>query len=150
MLLPIAPLDPNPGLDLSSSLESLQHQVSDLRRALGNVSSRLGQRLDLVARRSLSTADDRTGVSHSSSGRSGSASDESDNRLVVLVVLLDVLGGVLLHRASDLADQDDTLGLGVREEDLDDVDVLGSGEGVTTDTDGEGLTETGEGGLAGG
>lgn len=64
------------------------------------------------------------------------------------VVGFDELCGVFLHGSTDLTDQDDSLGLGVREEDFDNVDVLSSREGVTTDTDCEGLTQTDVGGLA--
>jgi len=90
-------------------------------------------------------------VAHATAGGSGAAGNERDDGLGVgaSVVLEEVLGSLLLHRATNLTDEDDTLGLGVVEEDLDDVNVLGAGEGVTANADGEGLAEAGEGGLAG-
>lgn len=92
-------------------------------------------------------------LTHSSAGGSGSSSNESNNRLGVgagLVVLGEVLGGVLLHGATDLTDEDDTFGLVVVEQELDKVEGGGTGEGVTSDTDTEGLAETDLGGLVDG
>ena len=43
-----------------------------------------------------------------------------------------------------------TVGVGIVEEDLDDVDVGGAGEGVTADTDAEALTESDVSGLGDG
>lgn len=63
------------------------------------------------------------------------------------VVGLEELGGILLGGTTNLTDHDDTVGLGVLEEDLEAVNEVGAGEGVTTDTDDERLTETSEGGL---
>jgi hypothetical protein len=68
-------------------------------------------------------------VTHSSAGRSRDTGDEGNDRLgdlASLVELLEELGGVFLHGATDLADEDDTLGAGVVEKDLKGVDVGGS------------------------
>lgn len=65
-------------------------------------------------------------------------------------MLLEVGSGLLLHGTTNFADEDDTLCTGVGKENLDDVDVLGTGEGVTANTNGEGLTETSERGLVNG
>ena len=108
----------------------------------------LGKSLDFITCSTFTAADDSTCVTHSSTWWSRSAGDESDDWFVVLVVLLDVFRRVFLHGSTDLSDEDDTLGLGVREEDLDDVNVLGSWEWVSSDTDGQGLSESSEGGLA--
>jgi hypothetical protein len=80
----------------------------------------------------------------------GTTSDETDDGLLVWahVVLCEVLCSVFLHGTADLTDENDALGARVGEEDLDDVDVLRAGEGVTADTDGQGLAEACEGGLA--
>lgn len=88
-------------------------------------------------------------MTHPPAGGSGAASNERNNRLGIgaRVVLLEVCGSLLLHGTSDLTDKDDTLSLGVSKEDLDDVNVLCSGEGVASDSDGEGLAKTSEGGL---
>ena len=90
-------------------------------------------------------------MAHTAAWRGGTASNERNNGLGVgrsLVVLLEVRCCVLLSRTADLTNEDDTLSVGVLEEDLDYVNVGGTGEGVTTDTDGERLAETGKGGLA--
>jgi hypothetical protein len=77
-------------------------------------------------------------VTHSSTGRGGSSGDEPNDGLGLgpgLVVLLQELGSVLLHRTSDLTDDDDTLGSGVVEENAEGVDVGGSGLGLRCGVD---------------
>ena len=98
----------------------------------------------------LTTADDGTGVTHAAAGGSANTSNEGNGGLVVDVVGLEELGGVLLGRTTDLTDHDDTVGLGVLEEDLQAVDEVGAGEGVTADTDDERLAKAGLGGLVDG
>lgn len=140
-------------LSLPSLLHSLQHQVTDLCRTLCDDRARLLKRSDLVTGGALTTTDDGTSVTHSPTRRSCPTSDEGDNRLGVgrsLVVLLEVGSGLLLHGTTNFADEDDTFRTGVGKEDLDNVDVLGTGEGVTANTNGEGLTKTSESGLVNG
>jgi len=91
-------------------------------------------------------------VTHSSTGRSRDTSDEADNGLTTVdsVGLLEELGGVLLGRTTNLTNHDDTVGVGVLSEDLEAVDEVGTGEGVTANSDNERLTKTGLGGLVDG
>lgn len=140
-------------LSLPSLLHSLQHQVTDLCRTLRDDRARLLKRSDLVTGGALTTTDDGTSVTHSPTRRSCPTSDEGDNRLGVgrsLVVLLEVGSGLLLHGTTNFADEDDTFRTGVGKENLDNVDVLGTGEGVTANTNGEGLTKTSKSGLVNG
>ena len=102
---------------------------------------------DLGVGTTLTTADNGTGVTHTAAGGSADTGNEADGGLVVDVVGLEELGGVLFGATTDLTDHDDTVGLGVLEENLEAVDEVGTGEGVTTDTNDEGLTEAGLGGL---
>lgn len=88
-----------------------------------------------------------TSVAHSSARGGGNAGDEADDGLVGGVVALEEIGGILLGRATNLTDHDDSVSLGVLEEDLETVDEVGAGERVTADTDDERLTEAGLGGL---
>src|SRR5436305_900453 len=66
------------------------------------------ERRDLVLRRALAAGDDRAGVAHAAAGRRRLAGDEGDDGL--LHVLRDVLGGLLLGAAADLADHDQRIG----------------------------------------
>jgi hypothetical protein len=118
-------------------------------RALNNNTSSL-QGGDLGVGVTLSSADNGTGVAHSPAGRRRDTSDEADNGLVGGVVLLEEVGGVLLSGSTNLADHDNTVCLGVLEEDLQAVDEVGAGEGVTADTDDERLAKAGLGGLVDG
>ena len=102
---------------------------------------------DLGVGITLATADDGTGVTHAAAGGRADTGDEADGGLVVLVVGLDELGSILLGATTNLTNHDDTLGLGVLEEDAEAVDEVGTGEGVTTNTNNERLTKTGLGGL---
>lgn len=89
-------------------------------------------------------------MTHAAAGGSRDTGNERDGGLVVDVVGLEELGGILLGGTTNLTDHDDTVGLGVLEEDLEAVDEVGAGEGVTTDTDDEGLTKASLGGLVDG
>lgn len=108
---------------------------------------------DLGSGTSLSSGDNGTSVAHSSAGGSRDTGNEGADGLghvSGLVVLLQELGSLLLGGTSDLSDHDDTVSLLVLEEDLEAVDEVGSGKGVTSDTDNEGLAETDLGGLVDG
>lgn len=105
---------------------------------------------DLGVGTALATADDGTGVTHTAAGGSTDTGDEGNSGLVVDVVGLEELGGILLGGTTDLTDHDDTVGLGVLEEDLQAVDEVGAGEGVTADTNDERLAKTSLGGLVDG
>ncbi|KAI6776289.1 hypothetical protein HG530_000234 [Fusarium avenaceum] len=108
--------------------------------------------LDLGVGTTLTTGNNSTGVTHSSTGRSRDTSDEADNGLAAVdgVGVLEELGGVLLSGTTNLTDHDDTVGVGVLGEDLKAVDEVGAGEGVTTNTDNERLTKAGLGSLVDG
>jgi hypothetical protein len=120
------------------------------RAALNNNTCRL-ERGDLAVRTTLAAGNDGTGVAHTPTGRSRDTGDERDNGLLLqLVGLTEEVRGILLGGTTDLTNHDDTVGLGVLEEDLEAVDEVGAAEGVTADTDDERLTETGLGGLVDG
>lgn len=108
--------------------------------------------LDLGVGTTLAAGDDGTGVAHSSAGGSGDTGDEADDGLAATngIGRLEELGGVLLSGTTNLTNHDDTVGVGVLGEDLEAVDEVGAAEGVTTDADDEGLTETSLGGLVDG
>jgi hypothetical protein len=119
------------------------------RRALDNDTSSL-KGSDLGVSVTLSTTDNSTSVSHSPTRRRRDTSDEADNGLVGGVVLLQEVCGVLLSRATDLANHDDAVRLLILQEDLQTVNEVGSGEGVTANADDERLTKAGLGGLVDG
>lgn len=126
-----------------------QSLTKSSRAALDNDTSIL-ESGNLGVSTTLTTADDGTGVTHAATGGSGDTGNEGNSGLVVDVVGLEELGGVLLGGTTNLTDHDDTVGLGVLEEDLQAVDEVGTGEGVTTDTDNERLTKAGLGSLVDG
>lgn len=121
------------------------------RRALYDDSSTLQSR-NLGVGTTLATRDNSTGVAHTTSWRRRDTSNEAHHRLTSIdnVVLAQEVGGILLSRATNLTNHDDAVGLGVVEEDLEAVDEVGAGEGVTTNADNERLAQTGLGGLVDG
>jgi len=131
--------------------ELLPEGLAERRRAaLNNDAGRL-ERGDLAVRTTLAAGNDGTSVAHTPTGRRRDTGDERDNGLLLLLVgLTEEVRGILLGGTTDLTDHDDTVGLGVLEEDLEAVDEVGAAEGVTADTDDERLTETGLGGLVDG
>src|SRR5689334_15024028 len=86
-------------------LHCIEQGFPDQRRRLHYGDARGFERLHLLGRRAVTAGNDRTGVAHAASRRRGLAGDEGDHRL--LHVLFDVLGGLLLGVAADLADHDD-------------------------------------------
>lgn len=99
---------------------------------------------------SLASTDNGTGVAHSSAWRSTDTSNEADGRLVGLVLALEESSGVFLGATADFTDHDDSVGLLVLKEDTEAVNEVGSGEGVTADTDNKRLAKAGLGGLVDG
>ena len=80
--------------------------------------------LILVGSGAGTAGDDGAGVTHAASGRRGLAGDESDDRL--LHVLLDVCGRGLFGIAADFADHDDGVGIGIVIEEADGIDEVGA------------------------
>lgn len=127
-------------------MESLaQHS----RGTLNNDASSLQSR-NLGVSSTASTGDNGTGVAHSASWWCGDTGNERHDWLASSVVLFQEIGRLLLGRTSNLANHDDTVGLTILEEDAQAVDEVGAGEWVTADTDNEGLSQTGLGGLVDG
>lgn len=119
------------------------------RRALDSDTGGL-ERGDLGVGITLTTADNGTSVTHSPTWWGGDTSNEADNRLVGGVVLLQEVGSVFLGRTTNLTNHDDAVSLFVLEEDVQAVNEVGTGEGVTTNTNNEGLTKAGLGSLVDG
>lgn len=91
-------------------------------------------------------------MTHATAGGSRDTGNEADDGLAAVygVILLQELGCVLLGGATNLTNHDDTVRLLILEEDVETVDEVGAGEGVTADADDEGLAEAGLGGLVDG
>src|SRR4029453_1381386 len=117
--------------------QKLFEGASELRWAWrdGN-SSRLHGR-DLALGVAFAAGYDRSGMSHTPSGRRGTAGDEAGDRLPAAATRLvcKELRGIFFSASADLADHDDRLGLGIREEHLEHVDELGALHGIAADSD---------------
>src|SRR6266481_8185729 len=85
----------------------------------------------------LAAADDGAGMAHAAPRRSGLAGDEADYRL--FHIDLDPLGGALFGVATDFADQNNGVGLGIIVEKLDGVEERGADDGIAANTDAGGL-----------
>jgi len=145
-------LDDEYGLTKEASCQSgllhlLQHVLSDQRGRLGDHDSRLLHRLNLAGSVALALLHNGTRVAHPSLGRRSEASDEADNGLVLLVVLLQPVRSHLLGLATDLADHHDTLSLGVHHESLQHIDEVSPVERITTNAHHCRLPESRLGGL---
>lgn len=121
--------------------------LSDLGWGFRNNDTCILHSLDLAWGVSFSFLDDGTGVTHSSLGGSSEASDETNDWLLMDIVLLQPIAGHLLSLPSDLSDHHDSLGLRVDYEFLEDVDEIGAIEWISSDTDNSGLSEPSLGGL---
>lgn len=108
--------------------------------------------LDLLLGASLSSGDDGSGVTHTTARGRRETSNERHNGFgtSARVVLLEELGSILFVVASNLTDEDDSLGLGVANEDIEAIDKVGAVEGISSDSDAERLAEADVGGLVDG
>ena len=96
--------------------------------------------VDLGGRGARAARDDRAGMAHPLALGRGPAGDERDLR-DVREVLGRPGGRLLLGGAADLADQHERLGLGVRREQLEDVEELRPDDRVAADADAGRLAE---------
>src|SRR5215212_198092 len=117
-----------------------RERARDLGRDLGDLGRRLADAHAALLERSLlrlggarGAGDDRARVAHRLPGRGGEAGDVGDDRLAHM--LGDVLRGLLLGRAADLARHDDQLGLRIGLERGDHVDEAGARDRVAADAD---------------
>ena len=88
----------------------VEHQDTELGRAIADDCSSPLKSLDLIRCRAFAAADNRTSVSHPPAGRRGCASNKRNDGLGVLarlVVRLKILCRVLLHLAANLTDEHD-------------------------------------------
>lgn len=111
-------------------------------------------------RTTLTTANDGTSVTHTSTGRCSSSSDETHDRFVLHIVFFQVGSRLFLVGTTDFTNQNDALVLGseyravvwtsgagtlcriIVQKPFQAVDKVGAREGVTTHTNAESLTET--------
>eukprot|EP00050_Salpingoeca_kvevrii_P006215 m.288062 g.288062 ORF g.288062 m.288062 type:complete len:325 (+) comp11893_c0_seq1:162-1136(+) len=135
---------------LLEGINLLLHEGAETRWGLGDDNAGILERGNLLRSTTLATRDDGTGVAHAAAGRRGEASNERDDGLAVgaRVVLLEKGSSLLLGRATDLADHDDTVGLGVLKKDAEAVNKIGTVEGITANADAERLAKANAGGLA--
>ena len=95
---------------VTAGLETRGNGGGDLRGRIDDDDAGGFQRLAFGGVAAGIAGDDRAGMPHFLAGRRGRAGNEGDHRLAHRC---RVLGRVFLHRAADLADDDDGLGAGV-------------------------------------
>ena len=130
---------------------SASHELGHLLTHLGGVANDVDasglERGDLVGGTTLTTSNDGTGVTHATSWRGSLASDETDCGQATVVVGLEPCSGLFLGLTSDLTDHDDSFGLGIVNELGENINEVGTVEGIATDSDDGGLSKSLEGGL---
>jgi len=90
---------------------------------------------------SLSSRDDSTSVTHSSAGRGSLSSNERHNGEVSVVMGREPFSGLLFGFSTDFSNHDNSFGLWIVNEALEDIDEVGSVEGITSNSDNSGLSE---------
>src|SRR5690625_5244399 len=119
--------------------EDLPHERGSLGWGLADLHTRGFECLLLRLGGSGGAGDDRTGVAHRLALRGGEPGDVADDRLGH--VFLDVVRGAFLGVAADLTDHHDDVGLLVRFEFPDRIDVGGADDRVPADADRRGEPE---------
>ena len=137
-------------LNLSSSLHHVKHGFTNHGGSVDDLDAHGSHGLHLGLGGALSSGDDGASMTHSTAGRSSTTSDEADDGLVGVAVLLQPFSGVFFGSTTDFADHDDTLGFGIVGETLQAVDEVGAVERIATNTDDGGLAEAVGGGLVDG
>mmetsp|Transcript_20995 Transcript_20995/g.41176 ORF Transcript_20995/g.41176 Transcript_20995/m.41176 type:complete len:445 (-) Transcript_20995:21-1355(-) len=129
-------------LGLSHGLESLKHGATKLGRGLGDKSTSILEGLHLGLGSTLASRNDGSCMAHTTARRRGKSSNEADDGLVGVSVLLEPLRCLLLSSSTNLTNHDNTLSLRVVGEPLEAVNEVGSVEGVTANSDNSGLAKT--------
>ena len=126
---------------VSGASHELSHLLAHLRWVAHDVDARRLESGDLLSSASLAAGNDGASVAHAATWRCRLSSDEAHNGQIAMVVGLEPGGGLFLGLATDLANHDDALGLGVIDEALEHVDEVGAIKGVATDADNGRLAE---------
>ena len=126
---------------VSGASHELSHLLAHLRWVAHDVDARRLESGDLLSSASLAAGNNGASVAHAATWRCRLSSDEAHNGQIAMVVGLEPGGGLFLGLATDLANHDDALGLGVIDEALEHVDEVGAIKGVATDADNGRLTK---------
>src|SRR5690606_21669420 len=145
-------LSPQPGYSdryAISALEDFDQRLAELRRRRRHTNASRFHGGNLVFRAALAAGDHAAGMAHGASGRSRTASDEADHRLLAAALgfVLEELRRIFFSRTADSTDHDDRLGFAVGQEHFQHVDELGALDRIAADTDSGGLAEAFVGGL---
>src|SRR2546422_897739 len=119
--------------------QPLLEEGDDIGGPLHDADAGARERGHLLGRGALGAGDDRARVAHATAGGRGLARDEPDDGLGHRA--LHELGGLLLVRAADLADQHDRIGLGISLKRREAVDEARADDGVAPDAHAGGLPE---------
>ena len=103
---------------VSGASHELSHLLTHLRWVAHDVDARRLESGDLLGSASLAAGNDGASVAHAATWRCRLSSDEAHNGQIAMVVGLEPGGGLFLGLATDLANHDDALGLGVIDEAL--------------------------------
>src|SRR5712664_3098802 len=95
---------------MASALYSLHHRAAERSWRIRNPDARLTHRFHLGGRGAATAGNDRTGMTHTASGRGRHPGDEADSGLLTLGMFQQV-GALFLGGAADFADHDDALSL---------------------------------------
>lgn len=93
------------------------------------------ERGDLVSGTTLASSNDCTSVAHATAWWGSLSSNEAHSGKVAVVVLAKPFGSFFFGLSADLANHDDTLGLGIVNELCQYIDEVGAVEGVSSDSD---------------
>ncbi len=111
--------------------DDVGHELAGLGRVEADRDTRRPEGVHLALGGALAAGDDGAGVAHLLAWRGGDAGHVGDHGLVHLGP--DELGRLFFGGATDLAEHDHGLGLGVGLERLEAVDERGAGHGVAAD-----------------
>mmetsp|Transcript_13470 Transcript_13470/g.21471 ORF Transcript_13470/g.21471 Transcript_13470/m.21471 type:complete len:239 (-) Transcript_13470:1763-2479(-) len=132
------------GANQACLADRFEHSFAEAGWAVCYDDARFLHRGDLVFGATFATGNNRTGVAHAAAGRRCAACDEASGWLPAAFFALvgEEFCGFFFRGTTDLTNHDDGLGLVVRQEHVQHVDVLGAFDWVAADAHSSGLAQT--------
>ena len=125
----------------STLVDDASHSFSHLGGVVNNSDTVSFESSDLGLGISLSSRDDGTSVTHSSAGRGSLSSNERNDREVSMVVSGKPFSSLFFSFSTDFSNHDNSFGLWIVNEALEDIDEVSSVERITTNSDNSRLSE---------
>ena len=122
-------------MSLTLATHEFGHSLPHLGWIVNNFDAVSLQTSDLRLSVTLTTSDNGTGVTHSSTRRRGLTRNKTDDWQIALIICAEPFSSLFLCFSSDFSNHDDTFRLGIVNKTREDIDEVCSVEWVTSNAD---------------